>query len=136
MAPQGIFVRTALSADDMEWLRAESDKLGITPGQFIRVIVRHMRESGAIARFDINLRVPKVRGRSPTYEELVRMDDAETSARYFQPEAPTLPHHSLEPANEPANEPENTMVVPLKAPVNKPEGAAGERRSTWRGNRS
>ena len=132
MAPQGIFVRTALSADDMEWLRAESDKLGIAPGQFIRVIVRHMRESGAIARFDINLRVPKVRGRSPTYEELVRMDDAETSARYFQPEAHVLPHHSIEPANEP----ENTMVVPLKAPVNRPEGAAGERRSTWRGNRS
>jgi hypothetical protein len=132
MAPQGIFVRTALSADDMEWLRAESDKLGIAPGQFIRVIVRHMRESGAIARFDINVRVPKARGRSPTYEELVRMDDAETSARYFQPEAPTLPHHSIGPASEP----ENTMVVPLKAPVNRPEGAAGERRSTWRGNRS
>ena len=73
--PQGIFVRTALSADDMEWLRAESDKLGITPGQFIRVIVRHMRESGASARFDINVQVPKARGRSPTYEELVCMDD-------------------------------------------------------------
>lgn len=132
MAPQGIFVRTAVSADDMEWLRTESDKLGISPGQFIRVIVRHMRESGAIARFDINVRVPKPRGRSPTYEELVRMDDAETSARYFQPESPILPHHSLEPLSEP----ENTMVVPLKAPVNKPEGAAGERRSTWRGNRT
>jgi len=132
MAPQGIFVRTAVSADDMEWLRTESDKLGISPGQFIRVIVRHMRESGAIARFDINVRVPKPRGRSPTYEELVRMDDAETSARYFQPESPSFPHHSIEPANEP----ENTMVVPLKAPVNRPEGAAGERRSTWRGNRS
>ena len=133
MAPQGIFVRTALSADDMEWLRAESDKLGVVPGQFIRVIVRHMRESGASARFDINLRVPKARGRSPTYEELIRMDDmGNPRACYLQPEAPTLPHHSLEPENEP----ENTMVVPLKAPVNRPEGVAGERRSTWRGNRS
>ena len=119
MAPQGIFVRTALSADDMEWLRAESDKLGIAPGQFIRVIVRHMRESGASARFDI------VDHCSPV--------PMQPFTRF---ETPSLPHHSLEPVNEPVNEPENTMVVPLKAPVNRPEGAAGERRSTWRGNRS